>query len=352
MEEFNVHLKLVFLTSFINRCGITSAMNFQSLATIETPTFYLDLAFRRANDKLKLARQNVKKPRFEKSKQLELLRIEVIKDSLMNHLKKILISFPSIDTLPKFYNELVKVTLDYPQLKKSLGAVNWCTGKIDTFFMVYKNKIKNTRDLGKINQYRREFNGRVSSVLRQIKDNLAYLEGSRRIMKGYPSIKTSMASVVITGFPNVGKTTLMYNLTGSKAEINSYPFTTKNINLSYLQKKVQLIDVPGTLDRPDKMNSIEKQADLALKYCCDLIIYVMDLTEPYPLDSQLKLLDTIKKYDKETWIFISKEDITEKKKFQEFSRKYHAVNIKDLTKKLLSHASNVQKQPDEDISDS
>ncbi len=326
-------------------------MNFQSLVAVAAPNFYLDLAFRRANEKLKLGRQRIKKKKTEKSKELELLRIETIRNSLVNSLQHILVSFPSIDSLPRFYNELVKVTLDYPALKNSLGSVNWCTGRIHSFFMIYKNKIKNAGNIQLINQYRREFNGRVSSVLNQIKDHLSYIEESRKIMKGYPSIKTSMFSAVIIGFPNVGKTTLLYKLTGSKAEIKSYPFTTKNINLAY-KDDIQFIDVPGTLDRFDKMNNIEKQAYLALKYCCDLIVYVIDLTEPYPLADQLKLLENTKKYDKKILIYLSKQDIIEKSKFSEFSKKYSALDIKGLIRELLYNAANVQKEANEDVHDS
>ena len=56
------------------------------------------------------------------------------------------------------------------------------------------------------------------------------------------------------------------------------------------KKKVQLIDTPGTLKRFDKMNVIEQRAHLAMKYCADMIIYIFDLTEPYPIEEQRKLL--------------------------------------------------------------
>jgi len=346
-----MYLKFTVLDNFINPQPLTFLMNFQSLVKVETPRFYLDVAFRRANNKLKLARQKIIKNRFEKSKQLELLRIEIINDSLINSLKNILVSFPSIDSMPKFYNELVKVTLDYPNLKKSLGAVNWCSNKIANFFIIYKNKIKNTKDAGKINQYRREFNGRVSSVLKQITENLRYLEESRRIMKEYPIIKTSLFTAVITGFPNVGKTTLMYKLSGSKPEINSYPFTTRNLNLAFVNN-IQLIDAPGALDRFGKMNNIEKQAYLALKYCCDLIIYVIDLTEPYPLDKQLNLLNNLKEYNKDMLIYLSKQDLIDKNKFDEFSKRYNALNIKELSEELFSYSNRIKKHSDKDISSS
>ena len=244
----------------------------------------------------------------------------------MNVLK----SYPSIDQLPEFYLELVKCTLDYPMLKKSLGAVNWAIKKTEEFFRIYSSKINKSRDLNKINQYRREYFGRFASFIRQIKDELAYLENARRVMKGYPTIKTSMKTIAIAGFPNVGKTTLLYKLTGSKPEIKDYSFTTKGINIAYYDK-IQVLDTPGTLNRFNKMNMIEQQAHLALKLVAEKIIYVFDLTEPYPLKDQVKLYKQVIKLGKPVIVYLSKTDILDAEIVKKFSKKYDCVGL-DLLK--------------------
>jgi len=316
-------------------------MNFQTLSTVEPPNFYLDYAFRRAQKIAKEARAKVhiKKTRLNKSKEIELKRIDMIKQSLYEKLDQIVKSFPSIDGLPPFYQDLIKCTLEYDTLKKSLGGVNWARNKVIDLFNIYDKKIKGTRELAKINQYRREFYGRISSLLNQIKDELAYIESSRRIMKNYPTIKTSIPTVAVIGFPNVGKTTLLYKLTGSKPEINSYPFTTRDINIGYLKskdKRIQIIDTPGTLNRFNKMNNIEKQAYLAIKHCAETLIYVFDLTESYPLKDQIALLDNLKQFKKKTIIFLTKTDIIERKKIAAFLKKYKAVTkIEELKKEII-----------------
>ena len=147
-------------------------------------------------------------------------------------------------------------------------------------------------------------------------------------MKGFPAIKTGMFTVAIAGFPNVGKTTLLYKLTGSKPEINSYAFTTKNINVSYIKKdpekkgdrkkKIQFLDTPGTLDRPDKMNYIEKNAYLAITLCTDLIVYVFDLTLTYPIKDQIKLYETTKKLGLPMVIYFSKSDLMPEQEIKDF----------------------------------
>ena len=224
-------------------------MNFQSLIMVEKADFYLDIAFRQGKEAAERFRQKKCKDRLTKSKSIELERIKAVEKSLDKSLGRILNSFPAIDDLPPFYNELVRTTIDYESLKKSLGGVNWAKKRVALLSGTYETKLKRAREISLMNSARREFYGRIASVLKQISPELAFIEESRKIMKGFPTIKTSLKSVCIFGFPNVGKTTLLYKLTGSKPEINSYAFTTKSINIGYAQiegMKVQFIDTPGT----------------------------------------------------------------------------------------------------------
>ena len=172
-------------------------MNFQNLTVIETPDTYLDMAFGKAKKTVERIREKIKinekvnNPRLDKSKKIEMERISTIRNILYDRLNEIIKSYPNIDRLPDFYRELVKCTLDYPSLKKSLGAVNWAANKVCDFFRFYQSKIERTRDLEKVNSCRREFYGRISSVLKKIKVELEYLEECRKIMKGYPAIQTN-----------------------------------------------------------------------------------------------------------------------------------------------------------------
>ena len=227
-------------------------------------------------------------------------------------------------------------TLDYDELKRALGALKWVMDKLDGFNKIYKKKIRDTNHFEKVNSYRREFYGRVSSLLKQIKKQMRYMEEARRTMKSFPSVKTGKPTACLVGFPNVGKTTLLYKLTGSKPEIASYAFTTKGINVSYVkEKRIQLLDTPGTLNRPEKMNYIEMQAYLAIRTCADIIIYVIDLTESYPVADQLKLLKQMKAYKKPIYIYLSKTDILDKKVLKDFQEKHETYDLPQIKKLLL-----------------
>ena len=315
-------------------------MTFQAIIKIERPDIYLDIAFRRGRDKIALTRQKSKGPKLERSKTIELDRLREVRKSLVNSLDRILKSFPSLDTLPDFYKELVRCTIDYAETKRSLGGVKWASENIDKFFKIYSTKIKRARDISSINKYRREFYGRVSSIMKQIKQELEILENSRRVIREYPTIKTDIFTVAIFGFPNTGKSTLLSKLSTSKPEIAAYPFTTKGINVGYAKqgsKKIQLLDTPGSLNRFDKMNNIEKQAHLALKHVANAIVYIFDLTEPYPLGEQKRLFEKIKIMDKPAVVYLSKCDVLEKAVVEDFKKKTDAfTDVKKLEDYLFS----------------
>lgn len=274
-------------------------MNFQSLGKVETFQTYLDIAFKNAIVQAENMRKNTTNPnRLYRSKKIELARIEAMGKSLANALGTVGKSFPRFEALAPFYQELVRCTVEYEHLKKSLGALNWAKKQVEGLTEKYLIEIRKTTQVERINKVRGAYSGRVSSIFKQIKDNLTYLEECRKIMKAYPTLKTSVNTVVIAGMPNVGKSTVLAKLTGSKPEVAPYPFTTQRLNFGYDKDGNQYVDTPGLLDRPlEKRNKIERQAILALKHLANLVVFILDPTEAcgYPIAEQRELLEEVKK---------------------------------------------------------
>ncbi len=294
-------------------------MSFKDIPNIEKYDFYIGVAFRAGTKAADDTRGGTVGTRLDKSKKIEMARVLAIKKSVEHSLKTIEQKYPSLDDLTEFYKEMIKVTLDYVEIKKSLGSVKWCIEKLNELFEMYYDKLKKCKDLDYINTTRREFMGRVSSVLKQIRHHLEYLEETRKTVLGFPVIKQKYITVAIAGFPNVGKSTLLKRLTPAKPEIKSYAFTTKSLNCGYVEN-FQFIDTPGTLNREEKMNQIEAYAYLAMKYCADIIIYVYDVTEPYSLDEQKKLLLRVKKFGKPILLYVSKSDVVDEKLINDFCK--------------------------------
>ncbi len=265
---------------------------------------------------------------------MEKLRIETIENVLVQHLEKLLERFPDFSGLNKFYQEVIDITIGVGGLKKSLAALNWGIKKIKEFSSLTKKKLSKTREIEWAKKQRQAYYGRISSVMKQLNQSLVFLESARKVFKTYPLIK-EMETAVVFGFPNVGKTTLLYELTGSKPEIAPYAFTTKGVNVAYMNS-LQLLDTPGTLNRMEKMNNIEKQAFLALKYFGHKVVYIFDLTETFSLEEQEKLYQRVKKINPRAkrLIYLSKTSLIEKELIEEFKKEHKKDTVFETVKKL------------------
>ncbi len=310
-------------------------MGFCDISKIEDFQFYLDKAISRAQKRAEIVREiKSKEDRVVKSRRIEVLKINIIADVLCDDLNKIVCRFPMVEELNEFYKELVKISLDYGLLKKSMGALNWAVKKITEFKRVYSRKIQNSKRSFDMNKHRKEYYGRISSLLKQIKTDFINIDNARRELRKFPVVKTKLRTIAIAGFPNVGKTTLLSKVTGAKAEIKNYAFTTKGINMGYYddgKKRIQFVDTPGTLNRFSTMNVHEKQAYLALKHLADVIVYVFDPTEAsYPLDMQKKLYTEVEKFGKKMYIYIAKQDMLKDKKILKELENYQVATLTSL----------------------
>ncbi|MFH1408693.1 MAG: GTPase [Nanoarchaeota archaeon] len=320
---------------------------FQTIPVIEKPDTILDIAFSKTKKKTTVHPRNW--DHFQRKQADTLQKITVVRDDLAIKFTHLLKAFPSFNTLPLHYQKLAELTLDLGEVKHALGALNWAVKQINDVSEKLANDVRRTRSLEKLSQLQRAFFGRVSNIVKKVKIELGDLEAARKIIKSYPLFKEQF-TVCIVGFPNVGKSTLLGKLTTAKPEIDDYAFTTRSLNLGY-GPEIQYVDTPGTLSRLEKMNPVEKQAFIAMKYLADAFISVIDLTELYPLKDQMMLHKNILAYGKPTIIYLSKTDMLTKEMIREFHTDeaiiYDIDGLKDAMKTLRNKTSEyqLQKQP-------
>lgn len=295
-------------------------MNFQRLYKIEKKDTYLDIGINRAKTRVQKLRPTLPRdmPYLMKRKRLTQTFITTLAGTITSHYMKALESYPRIDDLPVFYRKLISFDFSIVQLKKSLAALKWVIQKLEEFSSIYQKKVSGSREKETIDKHKREFIGRTNSLLRQITKECEYLEEFRRTTKTYPNIK-EMKTVALFGFPNVGKSTLLTKLTPAKPEVASYVFTTKSLNAGYLKKdykNIQIIDTPGTLNRFEQMNALEKQAALAIHELAGYIVYVFDPTQQsLNRKKQFALYQKVRdESKKDIVIYVSKADLLDETK--------------------------------------
>ncbi len=218
------------------------------------------------------------KRRVDSVREREAQRIDTVAQTIESYIEKILSRTPKIDELEPFYVDLISITIDKDQFKKSLAALKWVKKKTHEHSIFYKKKLKNA-SIHKLATIRKEFYGRQASLLKQISKDLLFLSEAKRTLREIPDIKDA-PSLVIAGFPNVGKSSLLKELTGANPKIQNYPFTTKGILLGYIENRIQVVDTPGLLERPqEKRNAIEKKAISAIKNIASIVLFVFDVSK-------------------------------------------------------------------------
>lgn len=142
--------------------------------------------------------------------------------------------------------------------------------------------------------------GRMASIMKRQADSLSYLEQVRQHLSRLPSIDPTAKTILLCGFPNVGKSSFLNKITRADVEVQAYPFTTKSLYVGHTEYKYQtwqVIDTPGILDRPlEDRNTIEMQSITALAHLRSVIFYVVDFSEQcgYSIQQQLELYESIK----------------------------------------------------------
>jgi len=284
---------------------------FNKIPSVLSSEELLDISFKKTH-KIQIADRNY----IYRKKKTIIAKIDSFSNYIINTLEGYVKKFPSINNLNSFYQEIIDIKFDINKLKKSLGAVDWAKKTCQIIYSKQSKSLKKSKNIDFLNNKQQEIYGRISSVVKQIKKELDYLSEVQKEIKKLPEI-LELPTIVIAGYPNVGKSSVLRCLSSAKPIIAVYPFTTKEIHVGHIEKKVrhinkiyQIIDTPGLLDRSfSKRNDIEKQALAALSNFADVILFIMDFSETcgYSIEDQKNLLKQLKQMFKNS-IFIIVEN--------------------------------------------
>jgi len=265
------------------------------IPTVLSADELMDKSFKRAS---KITKKG--SDALDGKKKTALAKVTASADIVVSTLNGYIDKFPRIDKREDFLPELVDLIIGIDRYKKALGALNWASNRIDKLKNDSLREIRGTKDPTMIDGIKNSFYGRMSSLIKRINEDLLFLQETKNKFRNLPAVDPGVPTVVVAGFPNVGKSSLVAKLSTATPQVAPYPFTTKGIVIGHVKddwRVFQIIDTPGLLDRAfEDRNNIEKQAVLALRYLTDVIVFILDPSETcgYDMNKQNALLESVK----------------------------------------------------------
>lgn len=278
-------------------------------------------------------------------------KVKFTQSTIEEKLGEILEKFPKLDDIHPFYADLINVLYDKDHYKLALGHINKAKSLVESVAKDYVRMLKYADSLYRGKTLKKAALGRMCTILKKLGNSLNYLDEVRKHLARLPAIDPHTRSIIITGYPNVGKSSFMNHVTRANVEVQSFAFTTKSLFVGHTDYDFipwQVIDTPGLLDRPiEERNIVEMQAITALAHINACILYFIDISEKcgYTIPQQIKLFESIQPLftNKPLGIVITKTDI---KAWDELSPEYQQ-QIKEIAEKhkaFLSFLSNENKQ--------
>jgi len=282
-------------------------MPFEDLPTTPRADELVDKAFSRA------ARAGRAKSGWEAQESMLRTAANIVSDNLEN----VVTSWPDFDDLHPVERELadavaaraLSVNADespdgtdphrgVDTLREHLSSVGWASRQADDIRDEYTRRLR-TVDAEGARKLRKQAFARLDDVVSEVADDLAALSEARNALRTLPTIDPEAPTIVVAGYPNVGKSSFVNHVTNARNEVATYPFTTRQVRLGHVEVdhiRYQLVDTPGLLDRPaEERNAIESQAASALVHLGDCVLVLVDASGEcgYPLDAQLALRDEL-----------------------------------------------------------
>ena len=146
-------------------------------------------------------------------------------------------------------------------------------------------RIKEMEDEISATKYNKKTQGHIGLVKAKIallKEKQEKRSAGKAKGEGFSVRRSGDATVIMVGYPSVGKSTLLNSLTKAKSQVAAYAFTTLTCIpglLEYKHSKIQVLDVPGIISGAASGMGRGKEV-LACAQSADLVLLVIDVFHP------------------------------------------------------------------------
>ncbi|KAJ8707285.1 hypothetical protein PYW08_011419 [Mythimna loreyi] len=328
-----------------------SLYNFKKIAVVPTAKDFIDIILSKTQRKTPTVVH--KHYKISRIRGFYMRKVKFTQQNFHDRLSRIIQEFPKLDDVHPFYADLMNVLYDKDHYKLGLGQLNTARHLIDTVAKDYVRLLKYGDSLYRCKQLKRAALGRMATIMKRQAANLTYLEQVRQHLARLPSIDPYTRTIIICGFPNVGKSSFINKITRADVEVQPYAFTTKSLYVGHTDYKYlrwQVIDTPGILDHPlEERNVIEMQAVTALAHLRAAILYFIDPSEQcgHSIEEQISLFESIKPLfsNKPLIVVLNKMDVVKPEDL--------APGKKELIEQLMQTCSKgnlVNADPNSDLS--
>ncbi len=128
--------------------------------------------------------------------------------------------------------------------------------------------------------------GRLKAKLSKLRDEVQIRASKKSAREGYDIRRSGDATVVIAGFPSVGKSTLLNKITSAQSEVGKYDFTTLKIVpgiLLHRGARIQVLDTPGIIEGAASGKGRGREVMSVIRGA-DLIVFLIDVFNPQQLE--------------------------------------------------------------------
>ena len=149
---------------------------------------------------------------------------------------------------------------------------------IDEQIKELEEEISNT----KYNKSTEAHIGKLKAKIARLMNEQEKRRSAKGSGKGFSVKKSGNATVALVGFPSVGKSTLLNQLTGARSTVGAYHFTTLDVVpgvLEYNHAKIQILDMPGLIKGASKGKGKGREV-IAAARSADVILFVADVFNP------------------------------------------------------------------------
>lgn len=294
---------------------MTSQYNFKKIVIVPTAKDFIDIVLSKTQRKTPTVVH--KQYKISRIRQFYMRKVKFSQQTFHDKLSTILTDFPKLDDIHPFYADLMNVLYDKDHYKLALGQINIALHLIDNVSKDYVRLLKYGDSLYRCKQLKKAALGRMATIMKRQAQSLQYLEQVRQHLSRLPSIDPNTRTLLICGFPNVGKSSFINKITRADVEVQPYAFTTKSLFVGHTDHRYlrwQVVDTPGILDHPlENRNTIEMQAIAALAHLRAAILYVMDISEQcgHTIEQQVALFESIKPLfaNKPLLVVLNKTDV-------------------------------------------